>query len=378
MKGYLVLEDGTVFEGELFGAVSTSEPISGEVVFNTGMTGYQEVLTDPSYYGQIVTMTYPLIGNYGINPDDFESRQPWVRGFVVKELCDTPSHWQAAQSLSSYLAASGVTGIAGIDTRALTRHLRSAGTLRGVLAGEPAAAGAEAGATGAGPAAACAGLAALARAFACHDHVLQVTAPQPYRIYGNGRRLVVIDYGLKTNILRCLLDADCDLTVVPATWTAEQILTQLKPDGIMLTNGPGDPADAGYAVETVRQLVAHGRVPIFGICLGHQILALALGASTYKLPYGHRGANHPVKDLGSGRVYITSQNHGYAVDERTLPDGVAVTHRNLNDGTVEGLLHRHLPVFSVQYHPEANPGPRESRYLFERFLSLIDRKQIVA
>jgi carbamoyl-phosphate synthase small subunit len=359
MKGYLVLEDGSVYVGEGFGAAGA---VAGEVVFNTGMTGYQEVLTDPSYYGQIVTMTYPLIGNYGINPADFESRKPWVRGFIVKELCDQPSHWQAVKSLSAYLAENGVPGLAGIDTRALTRHLRNAGTMRAVIATTVS--------DEAPSPEAIANWVAMAQAFEVHDQVKQVTTPQPYRVFGDGHRVVVIDYGAKENILRCLTDLNCDLTVVPATISARDIVN-MEPDGVMLTNGPGDPTDVPEAIETVKALVASG-LPIFGICLGHQILSLALGATTYKLKYGHRGANHPVKDYLTNRVYITSQNHGYAVDEATLPADVSVTHRNLNDGTVEGFMHLTKPVFSVQYHPEAAPGPEESRYLFDRFMALMD------
>lgn len=360
MKGYLVLEDGSCFVGEGFGAVGA---VAGEVVFNTGMTGYQEVLTDPSYFGQIVTMTYPLIGNYGINPEDFESRKPWVRGFIVKELCDQPSHWQAVKSLSAYLAENGVPGLAGIDTRALTRHLRNAGTMRGVIA-----------TTVSDEAPSPEQIAAwvdMAKAFELHDHVKQVTTPQPYRIFGDGRRVVVIDYGAKENILRCLTARNCDLIVVPATTSARDIF-DMNPDGVMLTNGPGDPTDLPEAIATVRELVEYGKLPVFGICLGHQILSLALGGQTFKLKYGHRGANHPVKDYITNRVYITSQNHGYAVDEASLPADVVVTHRNLNDGTVEGFQHLTKPVFSVQYHPEAAPGPEESRYLFDRFLSLME------
>ncbi|HEY3366938.1 MAG TPA: glutamine-hydrolyzing carbamoyl-phosphate synthase small subunit [Symbiobacteriaceae bacterium] len=360
MKGYLVLEDGSVFAGEGFGAIGA---VAGEVVFNTGMTGYQEVLTDPSYYGQIVTMTYPLIGNYGINPDDFESRSPWLRGFIVKELCDQPSHWQAVKSLSVYLAENGIPGLAGIDTRALTRHLRTAGTMRGVIAtvaesDEPTAE-------------TIAAWVALAKAFECHDHVKQVTTPVPYRIFGSGRKVVVMDLGAKDNIIRCLSARDCSIVVVPATASFQDIM-DLNPDGVMLTNGPGDPIDAVEAIQTVKDLLGYGRLPVFGICLGHQILSLAFGMKTYKLKYGHRGANHPVKDFITGRVYITSQNHGYAVDEFSLPDNMEITHRNLNDGTVEGMAHKSLPIFSVQYHPEAAPGPEESRYLFDRFMTLMD------
>lgn len=361
MKGYLVLEDGSVFAGEGFGAIGA---VAGEVVFNTGMTGYQEVLTDPSYFGQIVMMTYPLIGNYGINPGDFESRRPWVRGFIVKELCDQPSHWEAVQSLSAYLAENGVPGLAGIDTRALTRHLRNAGTMRGVIVTtrEESMPTPEQLAL----------WTAQAQGYKQLAHVKAVTTPQPYRIFGGGRKVVVVDYGAKENIMRCLTGRDCDLTVVPATTSARDIF-DINPDGIMLTNGPGDPTDVPEAIATVKALVEYGRMPVFGICLGHQILSLALGGQTYKLKYGHRGANHPVKDYITNRVYITSQNHGYAVDEHSLNSAeVAVTHRNLNDGTVEGLTCLHRPVFSVQYHPEAAPGPEESRYLFDRFMSLMD------
>lgn len=360
MKGYLVLEDGSVFAGEGFGAIGA---VAGEVVFNTGMTGYQEVLTDPSYFGQIVTMTYPLIGNYGINPEDFESRAPWVRGFIVKELCDQPSHWQAAKSLSAYLAENGIPGLAGIDTRALTRHLRSAGTKRGVIVSThelTAPTGDQ-----------LAEWTLQAQGFAIDNHVHEVTTAQPYRIFGGGHRVVVVDYGLKENILRFLQARDCDLTVVPATMSAQEILA-MRPDGIMLTNGPGNPTDIPGSIQAVKDLVEHGKVPLFGICLGHQILSLAMGGRTYKLKYGHRGSNHPVKDYITGRVYITSQNHGFAVDEASLPGDVAVTHRNLNDNTVEGMTHLHKPVFSVQYHPEACPGPEESRYLFDRFMQTMD------
>lgn len=363
MKGYLVLEDGSLFVGEGFGAAGAAV---GEVVFNTGMTGYQEVLTDPSYCGQIVLMTYPLIGNYGINPDDFESRSPWIRGFLVKELCDQPSHWQAVKSLSAYLKENGIPGVAGIDTRALTRHLRSSGTMRGVIVATE---------SDAPPAPdQVAAWVARAQSFQMHDQVRQVTTAKPYRLEGPGHRVVVVDYGSKGYILRCLQELGCDLTVVPATMSAREILA-LEPDGLMLTNGPGDPADLPEAIQTVRHLLEVPGLPLFGICLGHQIASLALGAKTYKLKYGHRGANHPVKDEITNRVYITSQNHGYAVDEWSLdPAEVAVTHRNLNDGTVEGLTHRHKPVFTVQYHPEAAPGPQENGYLFQRFIQLMDTR----
>ncbi|MCG0238589.1 MAG: carbamoyl phosphate synthase small subunit [Firmicutes bacterium] len=386
MKGYLVLEDGTVFQGEAFGAPGLKP---GEVVFATGMTGYQEALTDPSYCGQILVMTYPLVGNCGINPEDFEARRPYVRGLVVRELCTDPSHWQATQALHEYLADQGIPGLAEIDTRALTRHLRIHGTLRGVIAtpgvgDAPAGAGSDLGAPGglvrlggAGWAVpvppALAGwfddLAAMARGFSLTGVIAQVTTPQPYTVEGGGRgpRVAVIDLGVKASLLRCLLDRGCrQVTVVPATATPAEIRA-LEPDGVLISSGPGDPREAGAAIETVRELLQTD-LPLFGICLGHQVLALALGAQTYRMKFGHRGTNHPVKDLTTGRVYITAQNHGYAVDEASLPRGVVVTHRNLSDGTVEGLALPGRPVFSVQYHPEAGPGPEDSRYLFDRFI----------
>lgn len=394
MKGYLVLADGTVFQGEPFGAAGATP---GEVVFNTGMTGYQEVLTDPSYAGQIVCMTYPLIGNYGINPFDFESRRPFVRGFVIKELCTDPSHWQAAQGLDGYLREAGIPGLAAIDTRALTRHLRVLGTMNGVLvtAGAEAvsAAGLPAAPDGAGrdldapgglvrtpeawrvdvpPALAdwFAALSAHAGAWRLEQTVPEVTTPEAYHLAGaggGGKRVVVADYGVKQNILRHLMGMGVDVAVMPADTPASGIMA-LQPDGVMLSNGPGDPKENTASIQAVRDLLEVPGLPVFGICLGHQVLGLALGADTYKLKFGHRGANHPVKDFITGRVYITSQNHGYAIDEQTLPPGVEVTHRNLNDGTVEGLVHRDRPVWSVQYHPEAAPGPEESRYLFEGFI----------
>lgn len=356
MKGILILEDGRCFEGEGFGAEAE---MIGEVVFNTGMTGYQEVLTDPSYCGQIVTMTYPMIGNYGINPDDSESQIPRVRGFVVREACPSPSHWRANQTIDRYLQENGIPGLSGIDTRSLTRHLRSHGTLRGVVASGVKKIDPDY----------IANLVELSKTVDNSAVVAQVTAAKPYRIFGGGPRVVVIDFGLKQNILRSLSALDCDLVVVPAFTPVSEIL-ELNPDGIMLTNGPGDPKDVKAAIETVKALI--GKRPIFGICLGHQILSLAMGADTYKLKYGHRGANHPVKDLLTNRVYITSQNHGYAVSEESIQNlPLEVTHKNLNDGTVEGISHKHLPVFSVQYHPEAAPGPQDSRYLFDRFMDLL-------
>ncbi|SHI51807.1 carbamoyl-phosphate synthase small subunit [Desulfofundulus thermosubterraneus DSM 16057] len=356
MQAILALEDGTVFTGRAFGARGERW---GEVVFNTAMTGYQEILTDPSYCGQIVVMTYPLVGNYGINREDFEAKKSYVRGFVVREECDRPSNWRASYRLSDFLAREGVVGISGIDTRALTRHLRNQGTMRGVLSTE------------------------------CHDPALlvekakqcphltgqelvpEVATKEIYTLEGKGYRVVLMDFGSKLNIIRHLQERECEIVVVPPTTTAREILA-LHPDGILLSNGPGDPVDVPYAIRTTRELI--GKRPMFGICLGHQVIALALGARTYKMKFGHRGANHPVKDLATGKVYITSQNHGFAVDADSLAVlPVEVCHRNLNDGTVEGIRHKDLPLFSVQYHPEASPGPRESAYLFDQFIDLMHR-----
>lgn len=354
MKGYLALEDGTILEGTAFGAVGET---SGEVVFNTGMTGYQEILTDPSYCGQIVTMTYPMIGNYGINLADFESRAPYVQGFVVRENCPTPSNWRAWQTIEKYLKQNGIIGLAGVDTRALTKRLRNHGTMKGIISTAESMEGlldrVNNPLTVTGP-----------------ELVKRVTTRHSYHLPGKGHKVVLMDFGAKQNIVRSLQHYNCDLEVVPAWTTAEEILA-LNPQGIMLSNGPGDPTDVPYAIETVSQLA--GQVPIFGICLGHQIIGLAMGGKSYKLKFGHRGANHPVKDLNSGRVYITSQNHGYAIEEASLAaTGLEVTHRNLNDGTVEGVRHKQKPLFSVQYHPEAAPGPQDSAYLFEQFIDLMN------
>lgn len=357
MKGRLVLEDGTIFEGEAFGA--TGEQY-GEVVFNTSMTGYQEILTDPSYCYQIVTMTYPLIGNYGINEEDFESRKPFVKGFVVKEFCTHPSNWRSAENISAYLARNGVIGLSGIDTRALTRRIRNHGTMRGIITTKDVTPEE-----------------LIARVhevpdISTQDLVSVVTIKEPYRLEGGKYKVVMLDFGAKLNIARELHKMGCDVTVMPGSTTAEEILA-LKPDGVMLSNGPGDPQMVPYAVKTVRELL--GKVPVFGICLGHQIIGLALGAATYKLKFGHRGANHPVKDLITGKVNITSQNHGFVVDDKTLPEDVIVSHRNLNDDSVEGLMHKNLPLFSVQYHPEAAPGPWDSEYLFKRFIEMMAKER---
>lgn len=353
MIGKLVLEDGWVLTGKARGAQGCS---TGEVVFNTGMTGYQEILTDPSYCGQIITMTYPLIGNYGIAPVANESRRPYARGFVVREICNRPSHWRSEQSLDNFLQRHNIICLEGVDTRALTRRIREHGTMKGIICSDETSVDE---------------LLARMRAGVGNvpELVREVTTPEIYHIAGPGPRVVVMDFGCKENILRCLRQYGCDLTVVPA-WTKATEILSYNPDGIFLSNGPGDPKDVPYALETIKELI--GRKPIFGICLGHQLLALSFGADTYKLKFGHRGSNHPVKDLASGRVNITSQNHGYNVDEHTMDScDLVVTHRGLNDNTVEGMRHRTLPVFSVQYHPEAAPGPQENEYLFGQFMDLM-------
>ena len=343
----LTLEDGTRFTGQSFGAESD---VAGEVVFNTGMTGYQEVLTDPSYCGQIVTMTYPLIGNYGVNDADPESAKPQVRAFIVREVCDAPSNWRSEGGLNEYLKKNGICGLSGIDTRALTRIIREKGTMRGIITqGEPTTEQLE-----------------QMQRYVCELPVDQVTCAEAYEYCGGSPKVAVLDFGLKRNILRSLKKRGCGVTVFPARISANVILSSGF-DGIMLTNGPGDPKDNAEVIGNLKKLI--GQKPIFGICLGHQLAALALDGDTEKLKYGHRGANHPVKDLAKDRVYITSQNHGYTVIEGALPQGAVVSHKNWNDGTVEGVRYDDLNMFTVQFHPEASPGPEDTAYLFDEFLS---------
>jgi carbamoyl-phosphate synthase small subunit len=386
----LALEDGTIFRGESFGAEGERH---GEVVFNTGMTGYQEVLTDPSYRGQIVTMTYTQQGNYGINPEDNESWQPWVEGFVVREQCPYPSNFRASISLPDYLKERGIPGISGIDTRRLTRHLRTHGAKMGVISStdlDPESVVEKA---------------QNAPRLEEVDFVVDVSCKQPHRwaddmyfeenvtpdklpvadkvkprmrtILRDGVsmhapqifRVVCMDWGIKQNILRHLYSRGCDIIVVPAKTTAEEVL-EYKPDGVMLSNGPGDPALLDYAIKTAQGVI--GKVPVFGVCLGQQIIGWAMGGTTYKLKFGHRGCNHPVQNLQTGKVEITTQNHGFCVDMDTLKDsGMEMTHVNLNDMTCEGLRHKDLPLFCVQYHPEASPGPHDANYLFDNFIAMM-------
>jgi len=372
-KAILALEDGTLFEGKSFGFPGEK---AGELVFNTSMTGYQEILTDPSYKGQIVIMTYPLIGNYGINEADTESRDPKVEGFIIKENSSLPSNWRADRSLSEYLLAYRILGVEGMDTRALAKHIREKGAMKAILSTEDFRH---------------ARLVEKAKAspgLVGRDLVKEVTCEKPYRWLETNDpqflnqspassmrhprfKVVVMDYGVKFNILRCLRQSACEVIVLPASSSADTVLSY-QPDGILLSNGPGDPEGVPYAIETVRNLI--GKKPIFGICLGHQLLGLALGGKTFKLKFGHRGANQPVKDLKTGKVAITSQNHGFAVDPGSLnPEEVELTQINLNDRTLEGMRHKKLPIYSVQYHPEASPGPQDTQTLFGEFIKMMER-----
>jgi carbamoyl-phosphate synthase small subunit len=378
MKALLILEDGTSYEGLNVGAAGTA---SGEVVFNTSMTGYEEILTDPSYAGQLVALTYPLIGNYGINDEDVESIRPQVAGFIVKEMCDAPSNYRSTSDGDAYLKANNLVGIQGVDVRALVKKIRDSGVMMGLITTEhDAEKGLE-----------------ILRALPSYDsgtYSRDVSTSKAYQWQESGivdgattqppeqwqmpldaaGRVVVMDYGTKFNILRSLRERDLEVVVLPCNATPAEILAW-QPDGVMLSNGPGDPRSLQAEVDNVRELLElQPELPIFGICLGHQLLGRAFGGETFKLKFGHRGANHPVKDLVTGKVHITSQNHGYALDASTLPDDVEVTHINLNDNTVEGLRHKTRPVFSVQYHPEASPGPKDNAHLFDKFAESVKKQ----
>jgi len=368
LKAILLLEDGTVFKGTSFGAKGQR---CGEVVFNTSMTGYQEILTDPSYNEQIITMTYPLIGNYGTNQSDWESRKIFASGFIVKENCEYPSNWRNKNSLSDYLGSNNVIGLEGIDTRKLVKHIRTQGAMKGIISSNDL------------------GMNSLKKELENYpglvgrDIVKDVTVKKQYSwnkavidVLNDKEqkpekkyKVLAFDFGIKRNILRLLCTYGCDVKVVPAATSSDEVLSQ-KPDGVFLSNGPGDPAPVTYAIETVKNILR--KVPIFGICLGHQILSLALGGKTYKLKFGHRGANHPVKNLQTGKIEITSQNHGFCVDIDSLKNkDIELTHLNLNDNTVEGIRCKEVGAFSVQYHPEASPGPHDSAYLFAEFIKLM-------
>ena len=375
-SAYLILADGTVFEGRAIGATGTT---TGETVFTTGMTGYIETLTDPSYYGQIVTQTFPLIGNYGVMPEDFESKKSWVRGYVVRELCDAPSNFRCDGSLDSFLKEQGIVGICGIDTRALTKRLREAGVMNGMIV------------SGVDSCPCVDEVIEKIKNYQITDAVKSVQGLEPkceglvqqphvgetnylrHHVNASAPQVVLYDFGAKANIQRELEKRGCKVTVVPYNTSAEHVLA-LKPDGIMLSNGPGDPAENTGVIKEIQKLCEYGKIPILGICLGHQMLALARGAKTSKLKYGHRGGNHPCKDTETGRVYITSQNHGYAVENTSLPPYAKMSFFNVNDGTVEGIDYTDIPAFSVQFHPEACGGPHDTNFLFDKFLKMMEEK----
>lgn len=355
MKRNLILEDGSVYQGEAFGSDNYQ---IGELVFNTGMSGYQEVLSDLSYCGQIVMMTYPMIGNYGINRDDFESLDPAVFGFVVRECCEKPSNFRGDLTLDEFLKLKDIPGIAGVDTRAITRKLRTSGTMRAIMAEEDADVESI--------------VKMLKESPLLHDQVARVSTQKPFPIPSRGKKVVLMDFGAKHGIIRELSRRNCDLVVVPYDTKANAILA-LHPDGVMLSNGPGDPKDMEGAIDVIKELI--GKVPVFGICLGHQLISLACGANTIKLKFGHRGCNHPVMNLSTGKVEMTSQNHGYAVEEESLKGtDLIMSHQALNDKSVEGVRHSKYPVFSVQYHPEAAPGPEDSNYLFDQFMDMMEKE----
>lgn len=356
MKRILVLEDGSWYAGEGFGADNF---MVGELVFNTSMTGYQEILTDPSYCGQIVMMTYPLIGNYGINRDDNESMKPACFGFVVRDLCTSPSNFRSRMALDAYLKENGIPGLEGIDTRAVTRRIRAHGTMKASFCSDESEIEAL--------------VAKLQKEDFLHDQVSRVSTKNIYPIPGRGKKVVVMDFGVKLSILRELAARDCDIIVVPYDTTAEKILSY-QPDGVMLSNGPGDPADLTDVIREVSKLISS--TTVFGICLGCQLISLACGAKTYRLKFGHRGANHPVMNLSTGKVEITAQNHGYAVDIDSLcGTGLVMSHQALNDRSCEGVRHETRPCFAVQYHPEANAGPQDSTYLFDQFMELMEKEE---